>query len=88
MNCTMYAYSTSPHVSQLYTGFSLLAANGKIRLTQKLSNYSHKGKELMRNMKPEDLNGLFVVLNDDKVLFYDTGDASELHSDALEVADA
>lgn len=88
MNCTMYAYSTSPHVSQLYTGFSLLAANGRIRLTQKLCNYSHKGKELIKNMKPENLNGLFVVLNDDKVLFYDTSDASELRSDALEVANA
>lgn len=88
MNCTMYAYSTSPHVSQLYTGFSLLAANGTIRLTQKLCNYSHKGKELLKKSKPEDLIGLFVVLNDNKVLFYDTSDSAELRSDALEVADA
>lgn len=88
INCTMYAYSTSPHVSQLYTGFSLLAANGNIRLTQKLYNYSRNGKELLKNVKPEDFHGLFVVLNDDKVLFYDTSDAFELRSDALQVADA
>jgi len=88
MKCTMFAYSTSPHVSQLYTGFSLLAAKGKISLTQKLSNYSHRGIELMKNLRPQDLNGLFLILDEKKTLFYDTSDSPNLHNDALEISDA
>ncbi|MDP9132708.1 MAG: hypothetical protein M3M98_06180, partial [Nitrospirota bacterium] len=84
----MYAYSTSPHVSQAYTGFSLLAAKGKIRLTQKLGNYCHRGTKLMRDVGPQDLNGLFVILNDKKILFYDASDTPDLHRDALEISDA
>lgn len=87
MKCTIFAYSTSPHVSQLYTGFSVLSMNGEISLTQKLSNYSHRGEELMKNLEPPALNGLFVLLNDEKVLFYDTYDGCNLYNDALEVAD-
>lgn len=88
MQCRMYAYSTSPHVSQLYTGFSLLAANGTISLTQKLHNYFHGGIESIRNLGPQDLNGLFVILNEKKILFYDTSDTPNLRSDALEISDA
>ena len=87
MKCTLYAYSTSPHVSQLYTGFSLLARNGEIELEQKLSNYSHRGKELMKNYEPRALIGAFIILNDNKVLFYDTHDGCNLYNEALEVAD-
>ena len=61
MQCTMFAYSTSPHVAQLYTGFSLLSAKGVIRLNQQFSNYSHPGLESMKNLPPRDLNGLFVI---------------------------
>lgn len=41
----------------------------------------------MRHMRPQDLNGVFVILNDQKVIFYDTSDAPYLRSDALEVSD-
>ncbi len=75
-------------MSQIYTGFSLLAAKGKINLVQKLGNYSHHGKALMRDVGPYGLNGLYVVLNDSKVIYYDTSDASALQSEALAVADA
>lgn len=88
MKCTVYAFSISPHVSQLYTGFSLLASNSKISLTQKLHNYCHKGVEVMRDLGPRDLNGLFVTLNDKKLLFYDTSDTPKLHCDALQISDA
>ena len=88
MHCTMFAYSTSPHVSQLYTGFSLLSAGGKIRLTQKLCNFSHAGIESMKNMRPSDLNGLFVILDGKTTIYYDTSDSAPLRMDALEVCDA
>lgn len=87
MKCTIHAYSTALHVSQLYTGFSLLARNGEINLKQRLSNYSHKGKPCMAHLGPHALNGLFVELNDDKVLFYDTSDRCDLYEEALEVSD-
>jgi hypothetical protein len=84
----MFAYSTSPHVSQLYTGFSLLSAEGVIRLKQKFSNYSHPGVESMRSLRPRDLNGLFVVLDEAKTIYYDTSDSPHLRRDALEICDA
>lgn len=88
MKCTMFAYSVSPHVSQIYTGFSLLALNGKIRLTQRLRNYSHGGKVLMDGIGPAGFNGLFVILNDCKLIFYDTSDSPILQSEALALSDA
>lgn len=88
MHCTMYAYSTSPHVSQLYTGFSLLAANGKINLTQKFEHFVHVGIESILKLRPQDLNGLFVILNNEKIIFYDTSDTPNLRNDALEICDA
>ncbi len=74
MQCTMFAYSTSPHVSQLYTGFSLLSTEGVIRLKQKFSNYLHPGLESMTNLRPRDLNGLFVILDEAKTIYYDTSE--------------
>ncbi len=88
MTCTLFAYSTSPHVSQIYTGFSILAARGRIRLRQRLHNYVHKRLESMRALGPQDLNGLFVFLNDNKLIFYDTSDTSDVRQDALEICDA
>lgn len=87
MQCTMFAYSTSPHVSQLYTGFSLLSAEGVIRLKQKFSNYLHPAVESMTNLHPRDLNGLFVILDEAKTIYYDTSDSSHLRRDALEICD-
>lgn len=88
MKCAMFAYSTSPHVSQIYTGFSLLAAGGKISLTQTFRKYDYVGAELMKNLGPSDLNGLFVVLNEKKILFYDTSDGPKLQAEAVEISDA
>ena len=88
IKCTVYAYSTSPHVSQLYTGFSLLHLNGEISLKQSLANYCHNGTKMMKHLEPQALNGLFVTLDDERVIFYDTSDGPSLSDDALMVADA
>lgn len=86
--CTIFAYSASPHLSQLYTGFSLLAMKGQINLRQRLDKYTHKGKELESlNLQSLETPVLFAVLNDNTVVFYDTGDSSVLRQDALEIAD-
>lgn len=87
MECTMFAYSSSPHVSQIYTGFSILAANKVIRLTQNLCNYSHEDLGSIKNLGPDGLNGLFVILNKKKIIFYDTSDTPDLRQDVLKVAD-
>ncbi len=42
----------------------------------------------MENLGPRDLNGLFVVLNDEKILFYDTSDTPDLNLEAIEISDA
>lgn len=88
LKCTVYAYSTSPHVSQIYTGLSLLRMNGEISLKQRLVNYCHNGRKMMKHLEPQALNGLFVTLDGGKVIFYDTSDGPSLSDDALEVADA
>lgn len=84
----MFAYSMSPHVSQIYTGFSLLAANGIVRLTQKLCNIPHRGLQTIGQLGPGDLNGLFVVVDDKTIVFYDTSDTPDLRADALEISHA
>lgn len=87
VSCTMYSYSTTPHVSQLYTGFSLLSKQQDINLKQKLTNYPFHGKEVMKHIKPDDFYGLFVALNDRVILYYDVSDGPKLNEEALELAD-
>ena len=79
VSCTMYSYSTTPHVSQLYTGFSLLSKQQDINLKQKLTNYPCHGKEVMKHIKPDDFYGLFVALNDRVILYYDVSDGPKLN---------
>ncbi|HMW70108.1 MAG: hypothetical protein KF854_12790 [Nitrospira sp.] len=42
----------------------------------------------MNGLGPHGLNGLFVVLNDSKIIFYDTSDSPTLQNEALEISDA
>ena len=88
MKCTIYAYGTLLHLSQIYTGFSLLAMKGDISLTQQLNRYTFKGKELLGHLQPHATYGLFCVLDDERVLFYDVRDGSDLSDEVLEIVDA
>jgi len=61
--------------------------NGEINLEQKPNNYCHKGERMMKHLSPQAFNGLFVTINEEKVIFYDTADGPNLNEEALEVAD-
>lgn len=85
--CKLYIYSTSEHISQLCTGFKLLEAQKKIELSYEFDAYSRGGKALLTNVRPYDLQGMFVVVNGDTTIFYDTTDGENLITEALEVSD-
>jgi hypothetical protein len=87
IQCEVYVYSTSDHVALILTGYTLLAASGEIQLSYNYKPYSRNGKTPQQSVKPYDLQGLFVVINHDKTIFYDTGDAETLVEDALEASD-
>lgn len=87
IQCEIFVYSTSAHVSQLYTGFNLLAKHGIIKLKYNFKQYSRNGKTPLKHVIPNDLQGLFVVLNNEKTIFYDTTDGRLVIKEALEVAD-
>lgn len=85
--CKLFIYSTSEHISQLCTGFKLLESQKKIRLSYEFSAYSQNGKPFLQNVRPYDLQGMFVVMNGIKTIFYDTTDGENLIWEALEVSD-
>jgi hypothetical protein len=60
-----------------------------IRLVQKLTKFSSPAREKdSLNIQSPESPVLFVVLNREKVLFYDTSDQPELRHEGLELADA
>ncbi|MCF7908323.1 MAG: hypothetical protein K9L86_05590 [Candidatus Omnitrophica bacterium] len=88
LNCKIFAYGSSPFLSQLYTGFSILAKNREINLVQKLNNYRYQNKKPISIVKPNKFKGLFVMINEEKLIFYDTKDDPRLDSQALNIVDA
>lgn len=87
MKCKIYSYGTLLHLCQIYTGFSLLAKQGQISLTQTLKQYAHKGIPLLAHLPPHATYGLICRLDDDKLLFYDVSDKSTLSAEALDIVD-
>src|SRR5437879_2798125 len=87
ITCEVYAYGTSEQVSLIYTGFALLAAKKQINLTWNFDQYSRYGKTPGQFVSPYDLQGVFVVINQNKTIFYDTTDGENMVNDALNVSD-
>src|SRR3954463_14980248 len=87
IECEVYSYSTSAHASQLYTGFDLLAKLGLIKLKYNSRQYSRNGKTPLLAYSPNQLQGTFVVLNNNLTIFYDTTDGRLVMAEALEVSD-
>jgi hypothetical protein len=87
ISCEIYAYGTSEQVSLIYTGFALLAAKKQINLTYNFNQYSRHGKTPVQFVSPDDLQGVFVVLNKNKTIFYDTTDGENMINEALDVSD-
>ncbi|MBV8389285.1 MAG: hypothetical protein JO080_05750 [Mucilaginibacter sp.] len=87
IHCKIYIYSTSEHISQLCTGFQLLESQKKIELSYNFNAYSRNGKTPLQTVRPYDLQGMFVVVNNTITIFYDTTDGERLLTEALEVSD-
>ena len=87
IKCELFSYSTSDHSTLIHTAFGLLAAKGEIQLTYNFKFYSRFGKTPLKHIDPYDLQGVFVVINQEKTIFYDTSDAEGLFEDVLEVSD-
>ena len=87
IKCDVFIHSTSEHIAQLCTGFSLLESQKRIRLTYNLQPYTRYGKHPLKDKNPYALQGMFVVLNDKITIYYDTTDGEDLSQEALEVAD-
>jgi hypothetical protein len=81
IKCVLYCYSNSAHLQQIYTGFSLLQRQGVIDLSYKLL------KEKPSDLRGAGPNGLKVVVNDAKTLFYDTFDGYQINGDILNKVD-
>ena len=87
IKCDIFIHSTSEHISQLCTGFAVLAAQKKIRLSYNLSPYKRYGKQPFKDTHPYALQGMFVVIDNKITIFYDTTDGENVLTEALEVAD-
>lgn len=87
IKCDIFIHSTSEHISQLCTGFSMLAAQNKIKLTYNLSPYTRNGQSPLSDKHPYALQGMFVMINDKTGLFYDTGDGEEIFDGPLRATD-
>ncbi|HEY9003261.1 MAG TPA: hypothetical protein VIM89_18030 [Mucilaginibacter sp.] len=83
----IYIHSTSEHISQLCTGFSMLAAQNKIKLTCNLQPYTRDGKSPLKDKDPYALQGMFVVVNDKTTVYYDTTDGENFPEEAMIAAD-
>lgn len=87
IKCDIFIHSTSEHISQLCTGFSMLEAQNKIKLTYNLSPYTQNGESPLSDKHPYALQGMFVMINDKTGLFYDTGDGQEIFDGPLRATD-
>ena len=82
LRCKIVCDSNSPHLSQIYTGFSLLHEAGDIVLSQECRN-----KDFFDATKPQHLRDakhahLLVILNDEIKLYYDCHDSHEIDETA------
>ena len=87
IKCEIYIHSTSEHISQLCTGFSMLAAQKKIKLTYNLQPYTRNGKSPLKDKDPYALQGMFVVVNDKTAVYYDTTDGENFPEAAMNAVD-
>ena len=82
LRCKIVCDSNSPHLSQIYAGFSLLHKAGEIVLSQEC-----RKRNLFDATKPQHLRDakhahLLVILNDEIKLYYDFHDSYEIDETA------
>ncbi|MEP7312861.1 MAG: hypothetical protein ABI859_09770 [Pseudomonadota bacterium] len=85
--CRLAVWSTTTQLSQLYTGFSLLARRGEIVLSQHIAAPPPVPQNLPRHLRDAHNGHLGVQLDGRFNLYFDTHDSHEIHPEALRRCD-
>lgn len=85
LSCRVIAHGNAPHLAQLHTGLAMLAQSRGVRLTYEYGDFRW-GARLIRRKEPP-VCGLYVVVADRVLVYYDLRDGSDLDAQALEMAD-
>jgi hypothetical protein len=83
VKCELISHSSSPHLSQLYTGFFLLHTRGVIAIKQLCIADNAFDKSRPQHLRAARRAHLSVILNDDLKVHYDTHDSIEVDADCL-----
>lgn len=78
ITCRMIAWSNSPHLSQVFTGFTLLHRAGKIALSQECRKQDYFDRTKPQHLRDAGHAHLLVIVNDNIKLYYDTHDSHEI----------
>jgi hypothetical protein len=86
--CQLGCHSVSPHLQQLYTGFSMLHAAGRIELSQRLiKNRTIRYASDAEHLRDAGHAHLDAVVGGEIKLHFDTHDAGEIAIGELETCD-
>jgi len=81
LKCELIVSSNTPHLQQLYTGFSMLHKSGIIKLEQTIKPIIKEGNSTLYN------DDYLIVIINNKTLFYDIHDSDEIDLDNLSSCD-
>jgi hypothetical protein len=87
LSCLMQSHSTSRGLSQVYTGFALLNAAGRIRLRQHVVPSENLDLTQPQHLRDAQKDHLLVELDGGRRVFYDTHDSPEIDPVALNQVD-
>ena len=87
ITCHMICHSNSHHLSQIYTGFTLLQRSGAIVLSQECRKENFFDAAKPQHLRDARRTHLSVIVNGDIKLHYDTHDSYEIDEDASAAAD-
>src|SRR5947199_349563 len=82
ISCKTICHSNSPHLSQIFTGFSLLDRAGEISLSQECRRLNYFDATKPQHLRDAGRAHLPVIVNGEVKLFYDTHDSYEIDEGA------
>jgi hypothetical protein len=86
-HCRLVMWSRAAHLSQLLTGFAMLARRGAIRLTQELQDIDYERPEAPSHLRHARREHLLVIVNHSLRVYFDTHDGNEIDPDAIRDCD-
>ncbi len=85
--CEMRPWSQDWHLSQVYTGFSMLSARHQIALRQRCVPAPEPDASKPQHLRNARVTHLWVIVNGSLQLYYDTHDGPEIDNQAAARAD-